>query len=172
MKCLRLQRGPRQRSGVAHTASTVGYLHRHTSPTAPTAVHDVEARSTKEQPARAAGPISIANWRPRGHFCTQIASPAPFYPSTGCQSRNCVKVFTWLKRTRRERSAPFFSPQNSQGRLRKSSSEICAKLIVRRADWACTRVNPSTCPIPGFWWSRYSKLLADTDPSQWHSQAA
>ena len=108
MKRLRLQRGPRQMSGVAHTASTVGYLHRHTSPTAPIAVHDVEARSTKEQPARAAGPISIANWRPRGHFCTQIASPAPFYFSTGCQSRNCVKVFTWLKRTRRELSAPFF----------------------------------------------------------------
>ena len=105
------------------------------------AVHEVEARSTKEQPARAAGPIGIANWQPRGHFCTQIASPAPFYFSTGCQSRNCVKVFTWLKRTRRERSAPFFSPQNSQGRLRKSSSEICAKLIVRRADCACTRVN-------------------------------
>ena len=108
MKRLRLQRGPRQMSGVAHTASTVGYLHRHTSPTAPIAVHDVEARSTKEQPARAAGPIGIANWQPRGHFCTQIASPAPFYLSTGCQSRNCVKVFTWLKRTRRERSAPFF----------------------------------------------------------------
>ena len=108
MKHLRLQRGPRQMSGVAHTASTVGYLHRHTSPTAPIAVHDVEDRSTKEQPARAAGPIGIANWQPRGHFCTQIASPAPFYLSTGCQSRNCVKVFTWLKRTRRERSAPFF----------------------------------------------------------------
>ena len=108
MKRLRLQRGPRQMSGVAHTASTVGYLHRHTSPTAPIAVHDVEARSTKEQPARAAGPIGIANWQPRGHFCTQIASPAPFYFSTGCQSRNCVKVFTWLKRTRRELSAPFF----------------------------------------------------------------
>ena len=108
MKRLRLQRGPRQMSGVAHTASTVGYLHRHTSPTAPIAVHEVEARSTKEQPARAAGPIGIANWQPRGHFCTQIASPAPFYLSTGCQSRNCVKVFTWLKRTRRERSAPFF----------------------------------------------------------------
>ena len=108
MKRLRLQRGPRQMSGVAHTASTVGYLHRHTSPTAPIAVHEVEARSTKEQPARAAGPIGIANWQPRGHFCTQIASPAPFYFSTGCQSRNCVKVFTWLKRTRRERSAPFF----------------------------------------------------------------
>ena len=102
MKRLRLQRGPRQMSGVAHTASTVGYLHRHTSPTAPIAVHDVEARSTKEQPARAAGPIGIANWQPRGHFCTQIASPAPFYFSTGCQSRNCVEVFTWLKRTRRE----------------------------------------------------------------------
>ena len=102
MKRLRLQRGPRQMSGVAHTASTVWYLHRHTSPTAPIAVHEVEARSTKEQPTRAAGPISIANWRPRGHFCTQIASPAPFYFSTGCQSRNCVKVFTWLKRTRRE----------------------------------------------------------------------
>ena len=108
MKRLRLQRGPRQMSGVAHTASTVGYLHRHTSPTAPIAVHEVEARSTKEQPSRAAGPIGIANWQPRGHFCTQIASPAPFYFSTGCQSRNCVKVFTWLKRTRRERSAPFF----------------------------------------------------------------
>jgi len=78
MKRLRLQRGPRQMSGVAHTASTVGYLHRHTSPTAPIAVHEVEARSTKEQPARAAGPIGIANWQPRGHFCTQIASPAPF----------------------------------------------------------------------------------------------
>ena len=70
MKRLRLQRGPRQMSGVAHTASTVGYLHRHTSPTAPIAVHEVEARSTTEQPARAAGPIGIANWQPRGHFCT------------------------------------------------------------------------------------------------------
>ena len=108
MKRLRLQRGPRQMSGVAHTASTVRYLHRHTSPTAPIAVHEVEARSTKEQPARAAGPIGIANWQPRGHFCTQIASPAPFYFYTGCQSRNCVKVFTWLKRTRRELSAPLF----------------------------------------------------------------
>ena len=92
MKRLRLQRGPRQMSGVAHTASTVWYLHRHTSPTAPIAVHEVEARSTKEQPARAAGPIGIANWQPRGHFCTQIASPAPFYFSTGCQSRNCQVI--------------------------------------------------------------------------------
>ena len=32
--------------------------------------------------------------------------------------------------------------------------------------------NPSTCLNPGFWWSRYSKLLAYTDPSQWHGQAA
>ena len=134
MKRLRLQRGPRQMSGVAHTASTVGYLHRHTSPTAPIAVHDVEARSTKEQPARAAGHISIANWQPRGHFCTQIASPAPFYPSTstGCQSRNCVKVFTWLKRTRRELSAPFFSPQNSQGRLEMSAVRMPSRSFKRR----------------------------------------
>ena len=48
------------------------------------------------------------------------------------------------KNSQRAFSPPLFLPQNSQGRLRKSSSEICAKLIVRRADWACTRVKVLT----------------------------
>ena len=52
----------------------------------------------------------------------------------------CQSLYMAEKNSHRAFS-PFFSPQNSQGRLRKSSSEICAKLIVRRADWECTRVN-------------------------------
>ena len=70
------------------------------------------ARGRSSQHERAARSSS----RPYRH--RQLAAKRPllhsncltstFYLSTGCQSRNCVKVFTWLKRTRRERSAPFF----------------------------------------------------------------
>ena len=49
-------------SGAAHTASTKAPAHRDTSLTGPAAVHDVEARSMRDHPARAAAAASIASW--------------------------------------------------------------------------------------------------------------
>jgi hypothetical protein len=53
MKCLRLQQGPRQMSGVALDASPDVPAHRHTSPTASGAVLEVAARSVRVQPTGA-----------------------------------------------------------------------------------------------------------------------
>ena len=66
MKSMRCQREHEQVHQVHHTTTIPAPAHHHPSPTAPIAVHVVEARSMRAPPARAAAATSTASWQEEG----------------------------------------------------------------------------------------------------------